>query len=383
MPLKVHCPGCRSHSLSNAWVIPDQPVVLNYRFPCATAATALPRADIHLVECRGCDLIFNSSLDEALIPYDGNYNNRQGFSLAFTKHLEDVANSLLQRHELDGGVVFEVGCGKGDFLRLLCWKSNSSGIGFDTSCEEEGESGGSVVFYRRYATEDDVPRKVNVILCRHVVEHVGEIGDFLALLHRMAVSGNADTVYLETPTWEWIRHHNAFWDVFYDYCNYFPEATLARLAENAGFLIQHQNTVFGGQYQALHLIPNYHNGPRQTGACALPSMAQFATTVGVTLADLQKRIRSSADGGDWGIWGAGAKGVTLANRLTTLKPAFVVDANPDKCGNYIPGTAVPIVAPKHDLVRRARAILVANPNYTPKIRTRLAELDLNPTLLFV
>ena len=40
---------------------------------------------------------------------------------------------------------------------------------------------------------------------------------------------------IETPAWEWIVEHGAFWDVFYEHCNYFTGATLRRLCEHAGF----------------------------------------------------------------------------------------------------------------------------------------------------
>lgn len=45
--------------------------------------------------------------------------------------------------------------------------------------------------------------------------------------------------------------------------------------------------------------------------------------------------------GHWAIRGAGAKGVTLANHLGDLKPSLVIDSNPGKWGNFIPGTSIP------------------------------------------
>ncbi len=383
MKLKTHCPGCGDNLLSEPWRIPNQPVILNYRFGSSDSAKEVPRRDMHLAECSNCGLIFNSSLDESVIAYDQNYDNRQGFSAIFNQHLNDVAEMLISRHKLSNGLVFEVGCGKGDFLRKVCEISGSTGIGFDTSCEEVSNSDEKLFFSCRYATEEDVPAKVNVIICRHVIEHVSEIGEFLTLLHRMAVKGNVDVVYLETPVWEWIVDHGAFWDVFYEHCNYFPSATLARLVELKGFIIDDHQMVFGGQYQGIFLKPCLDQKSPKDFAGIPSSMMRFASKVDLAIETLRERIRQTAFHGTWGIWGAGAKGVTLANRLSELSPAFVVDANPDKCGNFVPGTSVPIVDSGHEIVKRAGSVLIANPNYYPEIRDALSARNLDPEILFL
>lgn len=379
--MKTRCPGCGEASLSQPWVLPSQPVVLNYRFSTPEAAAGMPRTDMHLVECQACGLIFNASLDETAIPYDEHYDNRQGFSPAFVAHLEEIARHLVEHHPIREGVILEVGCGKGDFLKQVCRTSHSTGIGFDTSCETEGPGEDGTFFSKRYATEEDVPAKVNAILCRHVVEHVGEIGEFLALLHRMAVRGKADVVYLETPVWEWIVEQNAFWDIFHEHCNYFPAATLATLAERAGFKVLEHCMVFGGQYQALFLSPDRSGLAEAPPQVVPPTLHRFATHFQEAINAMKARIEALARPGSWGIWGAGAKGVSLTNHLLNLNPAFVVDANPEKCGRFIPGTSIPIVPPTSPRLQDATMILIANPNYLSEIRASLSHLENVPTLV--
>lgn len=381
MPLKCQCPGCGATSVPRPWILPAQPVVLNYRYASAEAAAAVPRRDMHLVECPACGLIYNSSLDESLIPYDENYDNRQSFSPAFAEHLQNTANHLAAHHPIRGTTTLEVGCGKGDFLKLMCRVTGGAGLGFDSSCETEGPGEDRTYFHRRYATEKDVPAKVGAILCRHVVEHVGEIGGFLSLLHRMAVAGQADVTYVETPVWEWIVEQNAFWDVFHEHCNYFPAATLEHLARRAGFIVLDHRLVFGGQYQALFLAPGGGSSAPTEPLGPSPSLIDFAAKFQTSIQTLRSRVLEHNHPGGWAIWGAGAKGVSLANHLSDLAPAFVVDANPGKWGMFIPGTRIPVVAPAPQHLAKPGLILIANPNYLPEIRATLAQMGLTPALL--
>jgi SAM-dependent methyltransferase len=380
------CPGCGSASLGDEMLLKRQPVILNYRFERTTDARAVPRRDLLLKECRACGLIFNAVLEEAAIPYDQRYENRQTFSPSFVKLLEGTADSLIARHPLSGGVILEVGCGKGDFLRLLCKRAGARGLGYDTSYEANGEGDdGLVRFFRRYVTAADVKERIDLVVCRHVVEHVSAIGEFFQSLHDISIAGGHAPAYVETPTWGWIAETRAFWDVFYEHCNYFPTETLRRLAELAGFVVLDQRLIFGGQYQALELRPRRPNEEAALTAAPEPSLARFERTFDQARRDLEARLREKGANTEagWAIWGAGAKGVCLANALDALPPSFVVDSNPAKSGMFIPGTDVPVVAPTDDRLLRVPVILIANPNYLDEIRAVLVARGVRAALIVI
>lgn len=389
IPALTQCPGCGGADLGDSLFLARQPVILNYRFGSAEEAREVPRRDLLLRECGQCGLIFNAVLDAAAIPYDDRYENRQNFSAGFLAMLEETADGLAARYAPKGGTVLEVGCGKGDFLRLLCARAELKGLGYDTSCEFSGETGdGRVTFFQRYVSAADVEGKLDLILCRHVVEHVPEIGEFLKLLHGISVAGGGAPVYIETPAMEWIAEHEAFWDIFYEHCNYFPLPTLRRLSELAGFEVLDQRLIFGGQYQALELRP----APAANTATADGGKGSTTDTAGLlaplagALDESRRRVmenlrQAGAVSRGWAVWGAGAKGVSLANALTDFPPAFVIDSNPSKQGMFLPGTAIPVVAPESPPVREIPVILIANGNYLPEIRAVLESMDCHPKLL--
>ncbi len=378
------CPGCGSMPLGERLFLPQLPVILNYRFATKEAAQNVALRDLELRECNHCGLVFNAILDAASIPYDELYENRQNFSSGFLTMLQQTADGLSKRYKLEGGTVLEVGCGKGDFLQLLCDRSKAQGLGYDTSCEKTGPSaGGRVCFFQRYVTPVDVKTKVDLVVCRHVVEHVPEIGEFFCLLHDIAIAGGSSAVYIETPTLEWIVDHAAFWDVFYEHCNYFTMHTLRKLAEKAGFAILDQRLIFGDQYQALELRPNSKANSPPPSRCNNNGrmLRRLADCLANSRENVTARLEKAGAQNGWAVWGAGAKGVSLTHAMSDHPPKFVIDSNPAKQGMFLPGTGIPVVAPDDPKVSSIPVIIVANANYLPEIHSTLAQRNCTAQLL--
>ncbi|NJM55499.1 MAG: methyltransferase domain-containing protein [Verrucomicrobiae bacterium] len=325
------------------------------------------RKDVTLRQCRKCGLVFNATFNISAIPYDGNYENRQSFSPAFQAHLDALAANLTQHHNLTGGRILEVGCGKGDFLRLLCATAEARGVGYDTSYEPRTEPRG-LTFHKRYVSATDVSAPFDAVICRHVVEHIPEIGAFLGELRDIAKAAGDPVVVLETPRFEWIVEHLSLWDVFYEHCNYFPTASLAHLCRLAGFRVVRHRSVFGSQYQILEVrVAKTGRSPSPPGIPVKARLSRFARHARRHFDALAKQFQRAAGKRGWGVWGAGAKGVALVNHLHGTKPRFVVDSNPAKQGGVLPGSRIPIVSPEDPRLQQVGLIVIANPNYAGEI----------------
>jgi SAM-dependent methyltransferase len=342
---------------------------------------SITRRDVVLVQCDHCSLVYNIALDPSLSSYDGGYENRQSCSPMFRGHMDGLATDLITRHALQGKRILEVGCGQGDFLALLCEEAGAEGVGYDTSYEGPGTAlGGRVRFVDRYVSADEVSEHFDLIVCRHVVEHIGAIGVFLAELRAIADKcGNAVTV-IETPSFEWTARNACFWDVFYEHCNYFTESCLEYLCRLAGFSVVRHRLAFGRQYQVLELrgAPSTELPPRPPRVVELTEFSRDCEAAVKSLGLLLKG-HDSAKG--WAIWGAGAKCVALANRLRDMQPNVVIDTNPAKQGCFIPATRIPIIAPEDPRVMELALILVANPNYADEIALTLDGLAYDGTVL--
>lgn len=366
----TRCPGCHDKRLSAPWLLAAEPVINNYRCPTPAAAARVPRRDLRLIQCRECGLIFNSTLDTKAVPYDDRYENRQCFSPVFQDHLQTLAADLARRHKLRNGRILEIGCGKGDFLRMFCERARARGVGYDSSyAGAPTQLRGRVRFHRRYAGARDIRSAFDIILCRHVVEHVGAIGDFLAELHAIAVAAGGPPTVIETPTFEWIHRKGTFWDVFYEHCNYFTRPCLEHLCRRVGFKIQRRWLAFGGQYQFLELGLASRKQPLKPPGDTV-RLGDFARLADQRLRRLETRLRRHGAARGWAIWGAAAKGVTLANRMR-LRPRYMIDANVAKQGCFIPGAGVPIIAPDDPRIGELALVLIANPNYKKEITSAL------------
>jgi SAM-dependent methyltransferase len=366
------CPGCDAGTLTGEYRLEPQPVVQNYRFPSVAAAMAVPRAEVRLTQCAACGLVFNRVFQVEAVPYDAAYDNQQTCSSAFRKHLEERADDLVRHHPLEGGAVLEVGCGKGDFLRLLCRRAGAVGLGYDTTYEGPAASeDGTVVFHQRYLRAAEVTRRFAAVICRHVIEHVPRPGHFLRELRDLAEAAGHPVVVLETPRFEWMVERGCFWDVFHEHCNYFSEVTLAYLCRRAGFHVLVQKPVFANQYQWLELRVNPTGVGAPVGVPAGADLAEFARVSDRTRRALAERVAEAVGGGVWAIWGAGAKGVALANQMPELRPELVIDSNPGKQGGVVPGTGIRIVGPEDPEVMTMKVILIVNPAYESEITSVL------------
>lgn len=370
-PSDPSCPGCNAGVLPSVVTIPGQPVILNYRFSSPEEAAAVPLRPIVLCECSECGLVFNAAFEPDLVPYDAAYENRQSHSKAFADHTVKVAKLIAALLESPRPRILEVGCGKGQFLRQLVDYVRGEGVGFDTSYEGASRDG-DVVFHTEYLDASGVPGRFDAVVCRHVVEHVPQIGSFLKELAAIARACGEPFVFLETPRLEWILQHRSAWDFFYEHCNYFTEPALARLCVQAGFRVLAQYPVFDRQYQLLALELPKPDGARERSCSAIETIQNIHE---VSLSSLARLIETERQDGYWVVWGAGAKGVCLANRLPSGRLRSLIDTNPAKQGFFVPGTSIPIVAPSADSLAGISLVVIANPSYEQEVRATLRKFS--------
>ena len=180
------------------------PVLQNKVFESAEAARACARGDVVLVQSNETGLIFNRAFRPELVAYDADYQNEQGLSAAFARHLDAVL-AVMQRH-FAGASLIEVGCGKGLFLERLLAQ------GFDVTGLDPTYEGSNPRVLRRFFTPELQLRAEGLVL-RHVLEHVADPVAFLAMLRE--ANGGRGRIYIEVPCLDWIATHHAWFDIFY------------------------------------------------------------------------------------------------------------------------------------------------------------------------
>ncbi len=359
-------------------------MTLNYIYKSRDEAINAPKAKLVLCQCQTCGLVFAAPADTQAI-YDERYENRQSYSNVFKGHLNHIADQLKTKLPQSDINVLEIGCGKGHFLELLAKRNHWQGQGYDTSYEGPNESAdGKLKFSKSYLTSKSVKGKFDLLVCRHVIEHIDSIGEFIIELAEIARQTETKLVMLETPRLEWIFENQTIWDFFHEHRCYFGMSVLRQLCQAAGFEVVEHDATFGEQYQNLYLrtlekpvdITWSYDPSLSLKNFIAEALEQFTSRV--------KGLESILQRDTWRIWGAGAKGVCWAGWLDHLKyPLWgkVIDMNPAKQGGFLPVTGLPIVAPTKQNLKNTELIFVINPNYLHEIQKQLISLDLSPKIM--
>jgi 2-polyprenyl-3-methyl-5-hydroxy-6-metoxy-1,4-benzoquinol methylase len=372
---EADCPLCGGHTEAFLTRL-DVPVHQNLAHFSREAARNTARGDLALRVCHGCGFVFNQAFDEGRMGYGDAYQNEQTLSPAFSAHV-DARVAALAATLAPGGRIVEVGCGKGEFLRRLVQAAppGVTGTGYDTTyAGPPSLLDGRLRFERRYYGPACADEPVDVVVCRHVIEHVPRPRDLLHGVRQALAASPGARLYFETPCVEWILSHGVIWDFFYEHCSYFTAASLAWAFAAEGFAVQAVGHVFGGQYLWLEATLADAPSPATPAAGGIPDLAHaFATAEAQQRDEWLRRLTAWRQDGPVALWGAGGKGATLANLVdpdATLIDCLI-DVNPAKAGTFVPGTGHAIVGYEAITPRRLRRAVMMNPNYRAENQARL------------
>jgi SAM-dependent methyltransferase len=382
------CTVCQSDAARPLLAIEDVPAHCNLLWPTREEARSAPRGDIRLCFCPECGHLFNAAFDPRRMAYTQAYDNSLHFSPLFQQYAATLAQELVERHDLRGKEVVEIGSGQGDFLRLLCELGGNRGTGFDASYvpDPSKELGGRVRFVQEFYSDQHARQTADFICCRHVLEHIERPDAFVAMVRRSL--GNRQTaVFFEVPDVRYTLRDLGIWDIIYEHCSYFSRPSLARLFEQNGFQVQRLAGVFNGQFLTIEATPAT---PTTAAGEQRPEIAEMAKLAAAFAGNYRQKVgkwqRRLADMAGRGqrvvIWGTGSKGVTFLNTVKAAPLiAYAVDINPRKQGGYVAGSGQQIVPPDFLVSYRPDTVIIMNRNYEAEIGRQLAALDVPATIV--
>ncbi|WP_293353653.1 MULTISPECIES: class I SAM-dependent methyltransferase [unclassified Microcoleus] len=381
------CPICDSNLIAPFLVRGSVPVHQNLVMADRISAIEINRGNLTLAVCEDCGFIFNQDFDGSKLSYGKEYDNTQTYSPSFESYISELARSLIYDKNVQNCSVVEVGCGKGSFLRKLVESEEwgNTGYGFDPSyVGAETVLDGRLKFEKRYYDSECANIHADVVVCRHVIEHVPDPLNLLFSVRQALVYSPNARVFFETPCVEWILRNQVIWDFFYEHCSYFTAESLATAFEESGFQVESVEHIFEGQYLWLEAtIPPQKPAITKKPALISTLANEFATSERELISKWEIKIQELASQGKVALWGAGAKGVTFANIIDPDRKWIdcIIDLNPNKQGKYIPGAAHPIVSYQDIADRGITTAILMNPNYHQENLVLLKASNLNIDLL--
>lgn len=363
------CPLCRSRQCDIFLTRKQVPVHQNLLFDTQEDARHIARGDLDMRACPNCGFIFNSSFDAGNLSYGAGYDNTQNCSEYFDDYLNTLVSHLVAECAVQRSRIVEIGCGKGSFLRKLVAfpHADNTGIGYDPSYTGPAtEMGGRLQFISRTYDELSAKHAGDVVVCRHVIEHIANPVEFLSTVRNALGNSSQAKLFFETPCAEWILDGHVFWDFFYEHCSLFNKSSITTAFEAAGFKVESTRHVFHGQYLLVQASPKATSrivGSDQTKL--LQRVRSYADAEASILRRWKTQIEHLSRAGLLGIWGAGAKGVTFANLIDPECRSIdaVIDINPRKQGRFLPGSGHPIIDFRDIESRGITDIVLMNPNY--------------------
>lgn len=354
------CPLCENSDVEIIYNISDMPIFQNKVYDDPKASKNIRTSNLVLCSCKKCGFVFNGEFDTSIMTYDADYQNEQNYSVFFKNYLNEIVEYLKNNFNEEDKIV-EIGSGKGYFLNLLENSGFKSIIGFDPAYEGMKKN-----IVKDYYGDKYKDINADLIILRHTLEHISQPFEFLKEI--AAANNYRGKVFIEVPCFDWIKKKEAFWDIFYEHCNYFTKSSLKSM-----FHLSEVGELFNGQY--IYLLADLkklreHVESRQVDK----SEKLFKHSL--------KNYLKMIEDGKYAVWGAGAKGVTFLNILDkNMKLVkYVVDINPKKQDKYLAKTSHKIVGVEYlkklILDREVDSVFIMNENYKLEIINELDEYNL-------
>lgn len=381
------CHGGNSRVFYEILGVPTQQVTL---MRSRKEAQNCQRGDLRLAVCHDCGFIWNSAFDPNALDYQEDYEATQAHSPTFNSFHERLAKDMVERYHLHGKEVFEIGCGHGEFLTILCEQGVGRATGFDPVIFDDRPPHPKAKLVADFYTEKYVHLQPDFVGSKMVMEHIPDPHRFLTMLRR-AIGDRSDAIaFAMMPDATRVLNIRAFWDIYYEHCAYFTLGSLARSFRNAGFDVTDLRTDYGGQYALIGARPAIVGEPSTP---PLPQEETVEATLGM-VAIFEERVQADrAQWRDWinrrheqgrriALWGGGSKAVAFLSSLDLNEDIdLAVDINPRRSGTFLAGGGQEIVTPNALIDYRPDYVIVMNPIYLDEIGRDLRSMNLSPEII--
>ena len=394
--MNMTCIAC-GHALSPLMTLDDMPASAQ-NIPAASELAEDHPLSLTLCQCPSCGLV---QFDTEPVDYYRDVIRAGGGTRTMTRlRHEEYARLLtaMQEHHIHGRRIVEVGCGRGEFLRMwqnlaedpegaaalardqardpLSGQPNAAplhlvGLEHKPSLVEEANAVADKKYrvYEGFATGDvRYPEgPFDAFVQFNFLEHQPDPCDMLRNIGRNLKPQALGLITV--PSFEYILRYNGYYELLRDHIANYTEFTLQKLLQDCGFELLRMDLVNRDTIEAIvrkadpDELSELHYSGRLIDVSALrDSYDRLSASVNAHIDHLSESHRTMA------IWGASHQGFTLA-ATTKLsgRVEYIIDSAPFKQGRFSPASHIPIVAPDYAVAHPVDEILIVAPGYTDEI----------------
>jgi SAM-dependent methyltransferase len=321
---------------------------------------------LRLLVCERCWLVQTEDHAGREALFGDDYAYFSSFSSSWLAHAEAYVRAMRERFALTReSLVCEVAANDGYLLRYVrdagipCY-----GVEPTASTAKAARALGLDIVERFFGVElarelAATGRQVDLVAANNVLAHVPDINDFVRGFAALLKPDGVAT--FEFPHLLRLLRENQFDTVYHEHYSYLSLTTVKRIFASHGLAVfdVEEHPTHGG---SLRVFAQRSDTGRRAVGDAVARVLRDEAAAGLATAagydGFQARIDKVKDdftafliearraGRKVAAYGAAAKGNTLMN-YAGVRPdliAFVVDRNPAKQGQYMPGSRIPIVA---------------------------------------
>ena len=324
--------------------------------------------DLHLYQCQNCGLV---QFDCEPVSYYRDVIRSGGYSTTMVELRTRQYKHLIETYDLEGKKFLEVGCGQGEFLKVLTeFPVKAYGVEHREQLVELALKNGLNVASGFTENPDTVLGSAgpyDVFLSFNFLEHQPKPGIMLDCIWKNLVRGGMGLITV--PSLEYVLQYNGYYELIRDHIAYYTFDTLRSLLEQHGFEVVEQEVV---NRDTLSVIVKKTSKIKKNSLSAMPFSVNLSGledsfhSIRKQMKELTKDLEKQ--GQTLAVWGASHQGFTLAS-TTCLgeKACYIMDSAPFKQGRFAPASHLPIVAPDYFLEHPTDGILILAPGYTEEI----------------
>ena len=354
-PVIMKCRVCKSNCFDSPLLRYTNMPSSAQKFPDLKSLKNDNGSDLNLFQCSSCGLV---QLSEKPVSYYKEVIRASSFSSEMKRFRSEQFVSWVDKYNLKGKSILEVGCGRGEYLSILKQTEVSLAHGIEYSKESVSSCINSEISVTKGFFGDEnfvLPKqKYDGFICLNFIEHWPNPNKVLAHLKKN-LSEDAIGI-VEVPNFDMILKQGLYSEFISDHLLYFTKDTLIFMLNYNGFEVI-ECSVIWHDYILSAVV-------RKRKRIDLSLLKSRKLNVETELNSFIDKFEKK----EVAIWGAGHQSLAVMS-LAKLenKIRYVVDSAPFKQGKYTPATHFPIVAPIELVNNPVKAVIIIAASYSNEV----------------
>ena len=339
---KFLCRGCNSKNNDEILSFGNKPIVHHLK---NTPLQPDILYDFTLIYCFNCNLLqIKNPIDSNLL-----YKNYHTFSgWKNQNHCNNLIYVLEKLFNPDSqSSILEIGSNDGSFIKLLNSKGYHNIVGYEPTKDAfEQAKNNNIILINEFFNSKNLDyldnKKFDIVITRHVLEHIVDIEDFLNSTY--CVLNDDGILLIEVPdslmNFEYLDY--ALWE---EHVNYFTINSIKNILKNYNFhIIHYEVTLYSGRSMIIFCKKTPNNFKNYFNNDDINIIEKYKNSFPI----LKERINSDlANEKNLYVYGCGNRSSNFVNFFELNNIINFIDDQKEKQGLFVPGSNAEILSPEN------------------------------------